>query len=251
MSELTIFDFQGNEVRTVELDGTTWFVAGDVTKILGYGGGARNAIARLPERMKGVAKINTLGGVQQVTVVNEAGLNRLIMRSNVEGAERFQDWIAEEVLPSIRKTGGYGQAPALTGPELLARAVIEAQAMIEAKDAHIAVLAPKASRYDAFLGADGDYPLRDAAQILSRDHGIKIGQNNLAKWMRGNGWIDRRGIPYQHRIDAGHLRAKPRTYKHPRTGEDVATDPQVRITPRGLDLLAERLAGPKLVEVGA
>lgn len=246
MSELTTFDFHGEQVRVTGDSDSPRFVGTDVLAILDLD---RTAYRRLDDDEKGVDSIHTPGGEQNVTVVTESGLYSLILGSRKPSAREFKRWVTGEVLPSIRKTGGYGVTPALTEDQIVHQALQITAQRVQALEAENRVLAPKASRYDTFLGADGDLSLRDAAQSLSRDHGIKIGQNNLAKWMRANSWIDRRGIPYQHRIDAGHLRAKPRTYKHPRTGEDVVADPQVRVTPRGLDLLAERLAGPRLVEV--
>lgn len=106
---VTPFEFPatGQTVRTVEVDGDPWFVAADVTTVLGYGGGARNTLRRLPERMKDVEEINTPGGVQRMTVVSESGVYRMVMRSNLPAAEAFQDWIAKDVVPAIRRTGSY------------------------------------------------------------------------------------------------------------------------------------------------
>lgn len=243
MSELTVFNFDGAEVRAVTgPDGEPRFVAADSAKILGYGGGARNAIARLPERMKGVEKINTLGGVQEMTVINEAGLNRLIMRSNVPGAERFQDWIAEEVLPSIRKTGSYG-APSLTGKELLARAVIEANEMIAEKDTQIRQLAPKARAFDGFIGADGDYSFNEAAKMLQR-RGMDTGQYRLVNLLIEWGWVyrGRKSVPRakQAQVDTGRLTEKTHYFIDQRTGEERAGATQVRLTPKGVAAIYDR-----------
>lgn len=251
-------------IKQVDPDGDELWSARDLMRLLGYDRWenmatviARAKVAAANQRLtvdhlfRGVTK-NSGGRPQQDFYLTRFACYLVAMNGDprkpeVAAAQTYfaiQTRVAETIPTPVPA------APALTGPELMAAALIEAQATLAAKDAEIRTLAPKATRWDTFLGADGDLSLRDTAQTLSRDHGIKIGQNNLAKWMRSHGWLDSRGIPYQDRINAGHLRAKPRTYKHPRTGEDVAGDPQVRVTPRGLDLLAERLGGKKLMEVG-
>ncbi len=123
------------------------------------------------------------------------------------------------------------QAPALTNDEIVAQA-------LQITSARIKELEPKAEAYDVFLTAEGDYAARDAAQILTRDHGIRLGQNRLFRWMRENGWIDSGNQPYQHRIDQGLLRLKPGTFRFVRTnGEEQLAPPQVRVTPKGLERL--------------
>lgn len=134
--QLTPFDFDGTPVRVLtDEHGEPWFVAADVTSLLGYGGGARNAITRLPGRMKGVAPVNTLGGAQEMTTVNEAGVNRLIMRSNLPSAEAVQDWLAEDVLPQIRRTGAYGVADIATLPATDILAIAQRLVVAEARAA--------------------------------------------------------------------------------------------------------------------
>lgn len=102
-----IFPTTGQQVRTVTIDGQPWFVAADVTDILGYANG-RDAVSKLPERMRNSVVLGdgNRGNPNRV-VVNEPGVWRLTMRSTLEQAEAFQDWLAEEVIPSIRRTGSY------------------------------------------------------------------------------------------------------------------------------------------------
>ena len=95
------------EIRTVEIDGETWFVAADVAKVLEIQN-IRQNLADFPNDEKGVTTIYTLGGPQQINIVNEPGLYRLIFNSRKPEAEKFKRWVYHEVLPSIRKTGGYG-----------------------------------------------------------------------------------------------------------------------------------------------
>lgn len=107
MNELQkIFKYSDIEVRIITKNGEPWFVAKDVCEILDIKN-SRDALTRISDKNKGVAKTDTLGGIQEISIVNEPGLYKLIFTSNKEEAEKFQDWVYEEVLPSIRKTGKY------------------------------------------------------------------------------------------------------------------------------------------------
>jgi len=101
--------FEGEHlVRQMERDGELWFVGGDVCRALDIKNG-RDALARLDEDEKGVATTDTLGGVQEVAIVSEAGVYRLTFTSRKPVAERFKRWLAHDVIPAIRKNGFYGQ----------------------------------------------------------------------------------------------------------------------------------------------
>lgn len=104
------FTFQGNEVRSLFVNGEPWWVATDATKILGYRS-AGDATRWLDEDEKGTHSVRTPGGEQTVTIVNEPGMYSLILRSKLPQAKAFKRWITHEVLPAIRKTGAYGQVP--------------------------------------------------------------------------------------------------------------------------------------------
>lgn len=111
----------------------------------------------------------------------------------------------------------------------------------------VAQLAPKARTFDLFLGASGDYSVGETAKILCRDHGINIGERRLFAFMDEAGWVYRvkgRPIPYQSRVDSGHLVAKARWYTDDESGEQVAATPQVRVTAKGLDTLRQKLVTP-------
>jgi anti-repressor protein len=253
MTDLTVFSYAdtGAGVRTVSRDGEAWFVASDITGILGYEGGARNAIARLPERMKGVEEINTPGGVQRMTVISEAGAYRLAMRSNLPDAERFQDWIAEEVIPAIRKTGRYEVAAAPAIPQTYADALqlaADQARQIEAQAAALAEAAPAAEAWNHLASANGDYAVADAAKMLSRHPLITIGRDRLFTLMHREGWIYRRQIDQrwavlQRAVDRGWLTEMASSHYHPRTGELVLDPPQVRVMAKGLAELQTRLTG--------
>ena len=115
MNGLQVFNYQDRKVRTVEIDGEPWFVAKDVCDILDIDS---TQSRRLPETMRGMYSIQTLGGAQEMTIINEAGVYKLAFTSRKEEAEKFTDWVASDVLPSIRKTGAY--MPGMTPTEILA-----------------------------------------------------------------------------------------------------------------------------------
>ncbi len=105
-NELQVFRYQAQQVRTIAKDGKPWFVARDVCEVLAIANTSQ-ALARLPDVMKGLATVDTLGGRQTVTVVTEAGLYKLAFSSRKEQAEEFTNWVASDVLPQIRKQGTY------------------------------------------------------------------------------------------------------------------------------------------------
>lgn len=107
-AQITPFNFGTHSVRVVMRDGEPWFVASDVADALGYLT-AKDAARNLGEHQKGGHILPTPGGEQRVTIINDSGLYRLVLRSRKPEAEKFSDWVTGEVLPSIRKTGGYGQ----------------------------------------------------------------------------------------------------------------------------------------------
>lgn len=108
MTELQIFNSEEfGAVRTVTIDNEPWFVGKDVAEALGYSNSRKALADHVHEDDKGVTKCDTLGGKQDLTVINESGLYALIFGSKLESAKRFKHWVTSEVLPTIRKTGGY------------------------------------------------------------------------------------------------------------------------------------------------
>lgn len=241
--------FHGHAVRVItDQHHEPWFVLSDVCRVLDIANPSNVAARVDPDALRTVEVIDSMGRTQSARAVNEPGLYEVIFLSRKPEAREFKRWVTTEVLPSIRRTGSYATA-ANTPEQRIALAVIEAQALLAEKDARIAVLEPPAAAWTALADSAGDYSMRDTAQILSRDPGIEVGQNRLAKLLRQIGWIDSRGIPYQHHVDVGRLRSKPQTRVSHRTGERVACDPQVRITLKGIEALHKTLHGTAPVQV--
>jgi prophage antirepressor-like protein len=111
MSKLTIFEFNSHQIRIINIDGNPWFVAKDVCSVLEHSD-VSMACSRLKEFEKGKSSICTPGGKQDLLCISESGLYRMVLTSRKPQAESFQDWVVQEVLPSIRKTGKFEVAPA-------------------------------------------------------------------------------------------------------------------------------------------
>ena len=181
MSYIVVHTFHGQQVRTIMgPDGEPRFVLSDLCKALNLTNAAVVA-RRLSDSMKGVSQIYTPGGPQEMTVVTEAGMYSVVLRSDKPEAVKFQEWVTGEVLPSIRKTGAYSLQPKLEGPELMAYALIEAQKTIEATtaraeaaEAQIEADKPATTLGKAITAGDGDLLVRDVARILA-SHGVNIG----------------------------------------------------------------------------
>lgn len=246
MNDLAVFSYADTEIRTVVRAGEPWFVAADVCTILEIRN-SRDALAGLDDDEKGVATTDTLGGAQQMAVINEPGLYSLILRSRKPEAKAFKRWVTHEVLPAIRKTGRYEVAPALpqTYTEAL-RCLLAEVEQREATEAKLAEVTPAAEAWNHLASANGDYAVADAAKILSRHPDITIGRDRLFTVMHRLGWtyrrdVDQRWAIYQRAVESGWLTEMPSSHYHPRTGELVLDPPQVRVMAKGLAELQKRL----------
>lgn len=203
MNELQVFEnVQFGQVRIIEENGKPLFCGSDVAKALGY---MRPADA-LAQHCKGSVKrrLLTAGGEQDAKFIPEGDVYRLIARSKLPAAERFEKWVFDEVLPSIRKNGGYiaGQET-MTDDELLANALMVAQRKIAARDKQIEVqekqieaMHPKALFADAVSASKTSILIGDLAKLL-KQNGVDIGQKRLFQWLRENKYlISQKGASY-------------------------------------------------------
>lgn len=168
-----VFEYQGgHKVRTVIIDGEPWFVAKDVCEVLGCkGNNVTNWLNKLPSKMKGLNLINTLKGLQKLNCVNEPGLYKLVMRSDKPEAQEFQNWVASEVLPSIRKHGMYmtpqvAQEAIEDTDAFLARALLIAKDKLDKLEAEVKELKPKAQHFDEYMDYKGTHSFTDVAALL-------------------------------------------------------------------------------------
>ena len=167
----TPFNFGRHEIRIVTLEGEPWFVLVDVCRVLEIDNPTR-AASRLDEDEKGLHSVKTPGGEQQMLAVNESGLYSLVLTSRKPQAKAFKKWITSEVIPAIRKNGGYvaGQEKLATGEmspeEFMARAVLMANSTIAELQAKVAADKPKVNFFERFANADGLYGLQNAGLSL-------------------------------------------------------------------------------------
>lgn len=232
---LEVFTYQNSNLRIVNRDGEPWFVAKDVCEILDVTN-YRNAVSRLSNRMKGVHSVDTLGGTQDMLVVNEAGVYKLVFTSRKPEAERFTDWIAEEVIPAIRKHGIYATSTTIdkiiNNPEFGIRLLTELKAEREQRQAlerKVEQDKPRVLFSQAVEASDTSILIGDLAKLL-RQNGVQIGQNRLFQWLRDNGYLIKSGssrnMPTQYSMDRGWFEIQERVIQVP-NGE-----PKVRTTTR-------------------
>lgn len=217
MNDLKIFENKEfGEIRTVVKDGEPWFVGKDVAEILGYSNPRKAVIDHVDEedKMDGVTIRDSIGRKQIPVLINESGLYSLILSSKQPNAKKFKKWVTSEVLPSIRKNGGYiaGQET-MTDDELMARALQVAQNKIQERDKQIETMKPKAIFADAVAASHTSILVGELAKIL-KQNGVNIGQNRLYEWLRENGYLIRgnkrtdRNAPTQRSMDMGLFEVK-------------------------------------------
>lgn len=241
MNELQIFSSdEFGQIRTAEINGKPYFVASDVATALGYAT-PRDAIAR---HCKGVVKRDTptSGGTQELSYINEGDVYRLIMRSKLPAAEKFESWVMDEVLPSIRKNGGYiaGQET-LSDEELLSKALMVAQKKIDEKneliamqDSRIQEMRPKEIFADAVSTSHTSILIGDLAKLICQN-GVQIGQKRLFGWLRENGYLVKSGssrnMPMQRYIEQGLFEIKESSVQNP--DGSVRTTRTTKVTGKG------------------
>lgn len=227
MKELQIFkNEEFGEIRTVTIDNEPWFVGKDVATSLGYERTADAIRQHVESEDKGVGEIQTPGGTQNMTIINESGLYALIFGSKLESAKRFKHWVTSEVLPSIRKHGGYidGQET-MSDDELLAKALMVAQNKIAEKNRIIAQkqeridqMQPKEVFADAVSTSKQSILIGDLAKLICQN-GHSIGQKRLFQWMRDNGYLMKQGssynMPKQKYVEQGIFEIKESTINNP------------------------------------
>lgn len=235
MNDLQIFKYNGKEVRTIQKDGEPWWVLKDVCEVLGLSS-PHKVFERLDEDEKGRNQIPTLGGEQEMTVVNESGLYNVILRSDKPEAKPFRKWVTSEVLPSIRKNGGYiANQENLTPEQIVANALIVAQNIISQKDKQIEQMKPKAEFFDAVADSRTAISMNEVSKVL----GIKgYGRNNLFEFLRNNGILDRWNVPYQRYIDCGWFRVIEQKYT--RQGEPCVTT-KTLVYQKGVDAIRKKI----------
>jgi anti-repressor protein len=237
LSELQIFkNEEFGEVRILERNGLPWFVAKDVCDVLKHTN-SRMALSRLDPDEKDVSKVYTLGGDQELNIVNEYGLFNLILASKLPTAHKFKRWVTHEVLPSIRKNGGYiANQENLSETEILANAVLVAKNVIENQKKQLAEMKPKADFFDQVADSKTAVAIGDVANVL----GIKgIGRNKLFEILRDKKVLKEDNQPYRQFIDNGYFRVIEQKYQ--KNGETVINF-KTLVYQRGIDYIRKIVA---------
>lgn len=219
MNNIQLFNSpEFGQIRTITENDGIYFVGKDVAQALGYSN-QRDALARhVDDEDKGVVKRDTPGGVQDVTTINESGLYSLVLSSKLPSAKRFKRWVTSEVLPALRRQGGYMLANANETPEqIMARALKIADEALKRKDALIEEMKPKALFADAVGASDNTCLVGELAKML-RQNGVDIGANRLFKRLRNEGFLGKYGsnynVPTQRSMELGLFRIKETTIQH-------------------------------------
>lgn len=245
MNDLKIFENpEFGSIRTVMINNEPWFVGKDVAEVLGYSN-PRDALKKhVDSEDKGVANCDTLGGSQELTIINESGLYSLILSSKLPTAKEFKRWVTSEVLPSIRKHGAYMTAntleQALLSPDYLIRLATalkneqEQRKLLEEKNeqqrSKIEEDKPKVIFAEAVETAKTSILVGELAKIL-KQNGVATGQKRFFEWLRSNGYLIKSGsdknMPTQRSMELGLFEIKETAIAHSDGHTTVQKTPKV------------------------
>ena len=248
------FDFKGAALRTLtDENGEPWFVAKDVCDILGTDTRDLHKILESDE-ITNVDSIHIAqNGGKAPLIISEPGLYRLVMKSRKPEAKEFQRWVTHEVLPSIRKTGGYIPTTDVDDDmTILAKAVMIGQRTMETQkrriaeqSEHIKALEPKARFADAVAASDGTCLIGELAKML-RQNGLDIGQNRLFEILQQDGYLGKTGsnrnVPTQKAMDLGLFRIKETAITH--SDGHVTINRTAKVTGKGQTYFINRYCPP-------
>jgi len=245
-NEPTVFDFNGIGISIItDVGGNPWFIANDVCAALGYSN-PRDAVSKhVRSHQKAAVTIRdtSSNGVAQnrsTTIINEGGLNRLVLRSKLTAAEELQDWVTDQVLPAIRKTGSY-KVRELSRMELIQLAMdAERERLVAvAEKAKLEEQArknvPKLIAHSLFIESSGLMTLREAGKLLQQHPNIftkKLREKKVLYILNKN------NVPHQEYIERGYFEVKSKL-----NHEINKTFSQTFVTPKGLDWLKRFLPG--------
>ena len=247
MNELQIFEnSEFGTVRTVQFEGKTYFVANDVAKALGYVETAK----AVRTHCKGVSEMDipSNGGIQTMKIIPEGDIYRLVIKSQLPSAEKFESWVFDEVLPSIRKHGVYAVDELLNDPDLAIKAFT---ALKEEKERNKALQAdndrmrPKEVFADAVATSHTSILIGDLAKLL-KQNGVDIGQKRLFSWMRENGYLIKRqgsdwNMPTQRSMELGLFEVKESTVNNP--DGSVRINKTTKVTGKGQQYFINKFLG--------
>lgn len=241
-----IFNFNGQDVRTVIVNNEPYFVGKDVAEILGYTNPRQALKNHVDEDDKGVSKCDTPGGKQDLVIINESGMYSLVLSSKLPQAKEFKRWVTSEVLPTIRKNGMYATDELLDNPDFAIAALQKLKEEREAKkqlEAQIEADRPKVIFSDAVSASHTSILVGEFAKIM-RQNGADMGQNRMFAWLRENGYlISRKGsdrnMPTQKSMELGLFEIKETTINHSDGHISISKTP--KITGKGQLYFTEKI----------
>ena len=233
MSELEIFNNEEfGQVRSVEVEGEPYFVAKDIAIALGYSNPRKAIIDHVDEEDKGVTKCDTLGGAQEITIINESGLYSLILSSKLPSAKEFKRWITSDVLPKIRKTGGYVNNDDLfintylpfadDTTKLLFKSTLQ---VINNQNKLIEEQKPLVTFANTVANSSDTIDMGEMAKLCSKE-GLKIGRNRLFETLREQKILMSNNNPYQSYVERKWFEIIE-TVKHTSYGDKLFTKTMV------------------------
>jgi len=199
-TQISIFDFEAQQVRTVLIDNEIWFVASDVTRILGYLDGRKAVLTHTKGGFK--KKLPTKGGMQELTLINESDLYSLVLKSDTKNSKQFQEWVTSKVLPSIRRTGSYSVSPKkeLSIEEMTLLVIQNMQSKIADQQKQLEEQKPKVEFAEKIVNTNNAISVRDFGKVIG------IGEKKLFEWLRDNKLLMDSNIPYQKYVEAGYFK---------------------------------------------
>ena len=247
MQEIIKFENESfGAIRVTQDDGgEPWFVAKDVCDALGIATNHLREDGRGLDEDEVLSLPNWEGKGSAPLIVSEPGFYKLVMRSRKPEAKAFQRWVTHEVLPSIRKRGGYmASVEDETPEETMARAFILAKETIERKNREIAEMKPKALFADAVSTSDKCMLVGELAKVL-RQNGVQMGQKRLFAWLRDNGYLMKRGssynLPTQKAMEMELFEVKETAINH--SDGHVSTNFTTKVTPKGQQYFINKFLG--------
>lgn len=254
MNELKVFqNSEFGTLRGVEIDGESWLVGKDVAERLGYADPNKAIAMHVDDEDKLNDKTSSSLGQRGGWLINESGLYSLVLGSKLPNAKKFKRWVTSEVLPAIRKHGGYLTAEkveeALLNPDVLIRLATELKDEREARralESKVEEDAPKVLFADSVSTAKTSILIGELAKLL-KQNGLEVGQKRLFAWMRENGYLMRAGssynMPTQRAMEQGLFEIKETTINNPDGSTRLTRTPKV--TGKGQVYFVNRMLGKR------
>ncbi|MGL4453774.1 MAG: phage antirepressor [Sarcina sp.] len=249
MNEIKIFSNElFGDIRVIEKENEAWFVGKDVAERLGYKDTSDAIKKHIDDEDFIVGELPTIKGNRSAKFINESGLYSLVLSSKLESAKQFKRWITKEVIPQIRKTGGYIPIDNnMSDSEIMAKALIVAQNTINKKNEIIETMQPKALFADAVSTSNTTILIGELAKIL-KQNGIETGQNKLFEYLRDNGYLIKRkgsdyNMPTQKSMELKLFEIKETTVTRP--DGHITVNKTTKVTGKGQIYFINKFKGGK------